>query len=190
MVKQLEKEASTRSAAGEKERFLHHGKLMESIRKTGNGREMHSRKQISGNFRLHAEYEWIEEGGGKKMGIYRGLVWWTVIHTYVWSTGACMAMVVFWEPELCSKIDNKGEGRIDRQQQKKKQAKHRRQIPSLWPRGNLHWSFLQKSLWTEMVDSCRASNFESTSALLSYLLTGLTIFPFVSHVEHTSCLWV
>lgn len=26
--------------------------------------------------------------------------------------------------------------------------------------------------------------------LPSHLLTGLTIFPFVSHVEYTSCLWV
>lgn len=117
-------------------------------------------------------------------------MWWTVIHTYVWITGACIAMVIFWEPELCPKMENKGEGRTDSQQQKKRQAKHRREIPWLWPRGKLHWSFLQKSLGTEREDSCWASNFESTSALSSYLLNGLTIFPFVSHVKYTSRLWV
>lgn len=37
MMKQFEKEDSTRLAAGEKEgRFLHHSKIMESIRNTGN----------------------------------------------------------------------------------------------------------------------------------------------------------
>lgn len=51
-MKKFEKEASTMSSAGEKERFLHDGKVMESITKTGSTTEKFSQEQISGNFRL------------------------------------------------------------------------------------------------------------------------------------------
>lgn len=34
---------------------------------------------------------------------------WTVVHTYVWSTGACIAKVIIWEPDFCPKMENKGE---------------------------------------------------------------------------------
>lgn len=57
-------------------------------------------------------------------------MWWTVIHIYVWRTGACIAKVIFWEPDFWSKMENKGEGIIASQQQKR-QTKHGRGIPSL-----------------------------------------------------------
>jgi len=119
-------------------------------------------------------------------------MWWAVIHTCVWSTGACIAVLISWEhtSELCSKMESKGEGRIDSQQQKKRQKKHRREIPSLWPRGNLDWSSPPKNLGTGRVNNCGASNFERNSALSSYLLTALSIFPYVSHVKYTSWFWV
>lgn len=43
---------------------------------------------------------------------------------------ACIAIVIFWEPEPCPRMENEGEGRIDRQQQKR-WANHSREIPSL-----------------------------------------------------------
>lgn len=51
------------SSAGEKERFLHDGKVMESITKTGSTIEMFSQEQISGNFRLM-----LSKSGEKKEG--------------------------------------------------------------------------------------------------------------------------
>lgn len=177
---------------GKKRRwFLHHDRLTESINEAHNASEMYSGKHISGNFRLHTEQERIEEGEGKKIEIHRCLVWWTVIHTYFWTTGACIAIVIFWEPELCPKMENKGARRTDTQQQKRR-AKHRKEIPSLWPRGKMHQSLLQNCLWTARANSNGASDLETTFAFLFSLLTRLTVFSSVSHVEYTSGLgiWV